>query len=110
MDELRQSNEGKSSMAIEDFGPTVTSVWNDLRTTTRKLIETAWQSAAAQHPQAVMPYDPRADHELIRLLEALDAQPVQAKNQEAVQRSQRLAEACANVLIQQTHSAEVFAL
>ena len=97
-------------MAIEDFGPTVTSVWNDLRTTTRKLIESAWQSAAPQHSQTVMPYDPRADHELIRLLEALDAQPVQAENAEAGQRTQRLAEACANVLIQQTHSAEVFAL
>ena len=97
-------------MAIEDFGPTVASVWNGLRTTTRKLIESAWQSAPSQHSPAVMPYDPRADRELIRLLEAVDAQPVQAENLEAVRRSQRLADACANVLIQQTHSAEVFAL
>src|SRR6266545_3961009 len=31
-------------MIIEEFGPRVASVWNHLRTTTRNLVEKAWQS------------------------------------------------------------------
>ena len=62
-------------MMIEDFGPRVVSVWNDLRTATRSLVERAWQSTAGgsgmPSPRSV-PYDPRADRELSRLLAALD--------------------------------------
>src|SRR6266496_4083411 len=32
---------------IEDFGPKVASVWNDLRSTTRNLMERAWRLADA---------------------------------------------------------------
>jgi len=95
-------------MVIEDFGPAVTSVWNDLRTTTRRLVERAWHSANSPNSPSPMPYDPKADGELIRLLETLDAQPTQDANPEATRQSQRLAQACSNVLMQQTHSAEVF--
>jgi hypothetical protein len=102
-------------MMIEDFGPRVASVWNDLRTTTRTLVERAWQSSAAgagvQAPRSV-PYDPRADRELSRLLAALDeraSEAEQSPGDEPARQARKLADACANVLIQQTQSAEVFA-
>lgn len=101
-------------MIIEEFGPRVASVWNHLRTTTRNLVEKAWQSsasgAAAQIGRAT-PYDPRADQELSQLLSALDDHAGHAEStpdQEAAKRAQRLADACANVLSQQTQSAEMF--
>src|SRR5213078_1279732 len=102
-------------MMIEDFGPKVASVWNDLRSTTRNLMERAWRSAAsgsavqvARSPQ----YDPRADNELSRLLAALDARANEAEKpaaDEPSHRARRLADACATVLTEQTQSAEVFA-
>src|SRR5205807_7039031 len=102
-------------MSIEAFGPRVASVWNHLSTTTRNLVEKAWQSsgsgAAARIAQAA-PYDPRADQELSQLLSALDdsAEQTDAEpNREAAKRAQSLADACANLLSQQTQSAEVFA-
>jgi len=101
-------------MIIEEFGPQVASVWNHLRMATRNLVEKAWQSsgasAAARISQAA-PYDPRADQELTQLLSALDDSVGQAdkSNQEAAKRAQRLADACADLLSQQTQSAEVFA-
>jgi hypothetical protein len=102
-------------MIIEEFGPRVASVWSHLRTTTRNLVEKAWQSsasgAAAQIGRST-PYDPRADHELSQLLSALDEHASQTEalpDQEAAKRARRLADACANVLSQQTQSAEVFA-
>ncbi|PYS25883.1 MAG: hypothetical protein DMF72_00340 [Acidobacteria bacterium] len=102
-------------MIIEEFGPRVASVWNHLRTATRNLVEKAWQSsgsgAAARIAQAA-PYDPRADQELSQLLSALDdsAEQTDAEpNREAAKRAQSLADACANLLSQQTQSAEVFA-
>ena len=102
-------------MMIEDFGPQVVRVWNDLRSTTRNLLERAWQSSATALPAQTTgstPYDPRADRELSRLLTALDEQanePEQSADHEASRRARRLADACANVLAQQTQSAEVFA-
>src|SRR3989440_2966644 len=101
-------------MMIEEFGPRVANVWNHLRTTTRNLIEHAWQSAssgsAPQVPRSA-PYDPRADQELSQLLAAMDehAQTEVSAGREGARESRRLADACANVLSQQTQSAEVFA-
>ena len=103
-------------MMIEDFGPRVVSVWNDLRTATRSLVERAWQSSAGgsgmPSPRSV-PYDPRADRELSRLLAALDERASEAAepaaDDEPTRRARRFADACANVLTQQTQSAEVFA-
>jgi hypothetical protein len=101
-------------MMIEDFGPRVANVWNHLRTTTRNLVERAWQSptAGAAQVQRAAPYDPRADQELSQLLAALDehaGQVEQASGREGAREARRLADACANVLSQQTQSAEVFA-
>jgi hypothetical protein len=109
---------------IEDFGPSVASVWNDLRLATRNLVERAWQSGASGSPgQVARPnaptaptaptaYDPRADYELSRLLAALDArasESVKPAEDEPSRRARRLADTCASVLMQQTQSAEVFA-
>jgi len=102
-------------MIIEEFGPRVASVWNHLRITTRNLVEKAWQSSssgAAVRIAQSAPYDPRADQELSQLLSALDDSADQADakpNSDAAKRAQSLADACANLLSQQTQSAEVFA-
>lgn len=101
-------------MMIEDFGPRVASVWNHLRTTTRNLVERAWHSSAGATPQVqrAAPYDPRADQELSQLLAALDehtAQLDKPAGSEGARQARRLADACAQVLSQQTQSAEVFA-
>ena len=63
-----------------------------------------------QIPQPT-PYDPRADHELSQLLAALDEHTIEAglPPGDASREARRLADACANVLTQQTQSAEVFA-
>jgi len=102
-------------MMIEDFGPRVASAWNHLRITTRNLVERAWQSttpsASAPAPRAT-PYDPRADQELSQLLAALDEHAVQVEQssgRESGRETRRLADACAQVLSQQTQSAEIFA-
>ena len=102
-------------MMIEEFGPQVASVWSHLRSSTQKMVERAWYSTAsgspAQIPRAT-PYDPRADQELSQLLTALDehaAQIERATGRENARQARRLADACANVLSQQTQSAEVFA-
>ena len=99
---------------IEDFGPRVANVWSHLRTTTRNLVERAWQSPATvpARVRRATPYDPRADQELSQLLAALDehaGQVEQASGREGAREARRLADACANVLSQQTQSAEVFA-
>src|SRR5438046_4034038 len=102
-------------MMIEDFGPKVASVWNDLRSTTRNLMERAWRSAASGSAVPVarsLQYDPRADYELSRLLAALDARANEAERptaDEPSHRARRLADACATVLAPPTQSAEVFA-
>src|SRR5260370_3440242 len=98
-------------MTIEDFGPRVTSVWNDLRSTTRSLLERAWRSpSTATATQArALPYDPRADQELMQMLAALDERAREAADSESARRARRLADACAEVLAEQTQSAEVFA-
>jgi len=102
-------------MVIEEFGPRVANVWNHLRTTTRNLVERAWQSSssgtALQVPRAT-PYDPRADQELGQLLAALDEHASHAEAPAVAEdagKARRLADACAAVLSQQTQSAEVYA-
>ena len=99
---------------IEDFGPQVTSVWNHLRTSTRNLIERAWDSSTSGSAAQVQrsTYDPRADQELSQLLAALDAHALQVEQsagRAGAHRARQLADACAQVLSQQTQSAEVFA-
>ena len=105
----------ENPVIIEDFGPRVTSVWNGLRPATRTLIERVWHSPSAA-PTAdvarVAPYDLRADHELSQLLAALDERAPgvgPATEDEPSRKARRLADACANMLTQQTQSADVFA-
>ncbi|PYS45381.1 MAG: hypothetical protein DMF71_00295, partial [Acidobacteria bacterium] len=82
-------------MTMEDFGAGVSKAWNDLRSTTRSLLERAWQSpgagAAVQTSRATH-YDPRADRELIRLLAALDERTREAAGDESAAKARRLAE------------------
>jgi hypothetical protein len=109
---------------IEDFGARVASVWEGLRSETRRLIVGALQSPpTANNAQAASSsngarsnssahsYDARADWELSRLLSALDERVVEAGtslNAEQAASLQRMAETTASVLQSQTRSAEVF--
>jgi hypothetical protein len=105
----------ENRVLIEDFGPRVTSVWNGLRPATRSLVERAWRTPAAQSTADVVktaPYDPRADRELSQLLAALDeraADTTVASDDSPSRKARLLADACANMLTEQTQSAEVFA-
>ena len=112
---LATTDKGLLAMMMEDFGPRVLSVWKDLRSTTRNLMQRAWQSpasVASMQSSRSGPYDPHSDSELSRLLAALDeraSETGQSKDDEPAGRARRLADACASVLTQQTQSAEVFA-
>ena len=104
---------------IEDFGARVASVWEGLRSETRRLIVGALQTppAAAAATTKDMrnrtaSYDARADWELSRLLAALDERAAEAGaslNPEQAASLRRMAETTASVLQNQTRSAEVFA-
>jgi len=108
---------------IEDFGARVASVWEGLRSETRRLIVGALQSpptanntqaassSSARSNSSAHSYDARADWELSRLLAALDERVVEAGtslNAEQAASLQRMAETTASVLQNQTRSAEVF--
>lgn len=111
-------------MMIEDFGARVASVWEGLRSTTRRLVEKALQSSAIHTSSAPSPtptparagesrpYDARADWELSRLLAALDERAMEvgsSLNTEQVKELRHMADTTAFVLQTQTQSAEVFA-
>lgn len=102
---------------MEDFGGRLASVWSELRPTTRGLVERALQTpsappAPARSPNAGnAPYDARADHELSRLLAALDERAMEKDaSLEAEKENQlrHIADTCAAVLQEKTRSAEVF--
>jgi hypothetical protein len=103
---------------MEDFGGRLASVWSELRPTTRGLVERALQTpSAAPAPArntntASTPYDARADHELSRLLAALDERTLERDASLAAEKENQLrhiADTCATVLQEKTRSAEVFA-
>ena len=101
---------------MEDFGGRLASVWSELRPTTRGLVERALQTPSpppARNPNAPnAPYDARADHELSRLLAALDERALERDaSLEAEKETQlrHIADTCAAVLQEKTRSAEVFA-
>ncbi|HEV7797704.1 MAG TPA: hypothetical protein VGO73_06095, partial [Pyrinomonadaceae bacterium] len=105
------------SLTMEDFGGRLASVWSELRPTTRGLVERALQApsvppAPVRSPTAGnAPYDARADHELSRLLTALDERALEKDaSLEAEKENQLLhiANTCAAVLQEKTRSAEVF--
>ncbi len=102
---------------MEDFGGRLASVWSELRPTTRGLVERALQAASApsapnRNPNpGNAPYDARADHELSRLLAALDERALEKDaSLEAEKENQlrHIADTCAAVLQEKTRSAEVF--
>src|SRR5689334_22264264 len=97
-------------LMMEDFGPRVRNAWDGLRPATRNLVERAWKSPSAPAP-ARGAYDPRTDRELSELLAALDerAERREPAADEPSKRAQELADACAQMLTEQTQSAEVFA-
>lgn len=101
---------------MEDFGGRLASVWSELRPTTRGLVERALQSPVAGPPQPrnpnvpTAPYDARADHELSRLLAALDERSSDGSlAREKGPQLRHIADTCAAVLQEKTRSAEVFA-
>ncbi len=104
------------SLMIEDFGGRLASVWSELRPTTRGLVERALQSpgvaAATPRSNPNAPYDARADHELSRLLTALDERAFDAnavvRRRKGVE-LRRIADTCAAVLQEKSRSADVFA-
>jgi hypothetical protein len=62
-----------STLAIEDFGSRIATVWSELRPATRGLVERALQAAlGAVQPTRNFQYDARADIELSRFLTVLD--------------------------------------
>lgn len=106
------------SLTMEDFGGRLASVWSELRSTTRGLVERALQTpspppAPARNPNAPnAPYDARADNELSRLLTALDERALEtnaALEAEKENQLRHIADTCATVLQEKTRSAEVFA-
>lgn len=98
---------------MENFGGRVATVWSELRPTTRGLVERALQLSNANSPQTRnLPYDPRADLELSRLLAALDDRAIEtaaAADTEQSEQLRHVANTCATVLQEKTQSAEVFA-
>ena len=98
-------------LKMEDFGPRVRNAWDGLRPATRSLLERAWKSPSAPALARNGAYDPRTDRELSELLAALDerAERKEQSADEPTKRAQELADACAQMLSEQTQSAEVFA-
>ena len=103
---------------MKDFGARLASVWSELRPTTRGLVERALQTPSAppttkRNPgSANAPYDARADHELSRLLTALDERALETDASLETEKETQLrhmADTCAGVLQEKTRSAEVFA-
>ncbi len=100
---------------MEDFGGRLASVWSELHPTTRGLVERALQTpnSPIQTVNAPStPYDARSDHELSRLLAALDERSSETDNSlESAPGKQlrHIADTCAAVLQEKTRSAEVFA-
>src|SRR5207247_3201502 len=108
--QCEQMTEGR--LTIEEFGPRVTSAWNGLRPATRHILESLWRSTAdaTGGERRPAPYDHRADMELTQLLSALDERPGKSRSddEDAPElQAQRLADACAKMLAEQTQSADV---
>jgi hypothetical protein len=98
---------------IEDFGSRIATVWSELRPATRGLVERALQGAGGgTQPTRNFQYDARADLELSKLLTVLDdriAEKRDASDHETTSKVRSVADTCAEVLLEKTESAEVFA-
>lgn len=102
-----------SPLVIEDFGSRIATVWSELRPATRGLVERALQGAGGgTQPTRNFQYDARADLELSKLLTVLDdriAEKRDASDHETTSKVRSVADTCAEVLLEKTESAEVFA-
>ena len=102
-----------SHLVIEDFGKRIASVWSELRPGTRGLVERALHAAAGNaQPARNFQYDARADLELSKFLTVLDdraGEKSDALDLETVTKVRSVANTCAEVLLEKTESAEVFA-
>ncbi|HEY6804054.1 MAG TPA: hypothetical protein VI306_10780 [Pyrinomonadaceae bacterium] len=102
-----------SPLAIEDFGNRIASVWSQLRPGTRGLVERALHAAAGNNPPARnFQYDARADLELSKFLSVLDdraGEKSDALDPATISKVRSVANTCAQVLLEKTESAEVFA-
>lgn len=100
-------------MVIEDFGKRIASVWSELRPGTRGLVERALHAAAGNAPPTRnFQYDARADLELSKFLTVLDdraGEKSDALDPETISKVRSVANTCAEVLLEKTESAEVFA-
>jgi hypothetical protein len=100
-------------MTIEDFGTRVASIWAGLRPTTRRLVESALQSALSVNQiWTTVPYDARAERELSALLKALEDRTTEAgpsMNAELSRDLKRMADTCALILQGHAHTSESFA-
>lgn len=102
------------TFTVDDFGARVASVWQELRSTTRDLVESALASNTSRPAgnARALPYDARAEWELSRLLTVLEDRAAEAReslSQEQTSNLEKMAEICAAVLLERTQSAEVFA-
>lgn len=103
------------SLALEDFGGRLASVWSQMRPTTRGLVERALQTPQPSSKVRAVhntPYDARADHELSLLLTVLDERASEVESSRETEHAGQLrhiANTCAAVLQEKTRSAEVFA-
>jgi hypothetical protein len=108
-------------MTIKDFGGRVADVWAGLRPVTRKMVVGAMQRVGPTNSfiptisqastSKTFFFDAHADWELSRLLTALDERVLETEVRSNVQKFReikRMANACAEVLQEQTESAEVF--
>jgi hypothetical protein len=105
--------ERNTGHSFEELGGRVASAWQELRPTTRTMLERALQPHALRAPQGTT-YDARSEMELSRLLTALDERAreasVQILSAEQSHELARVTNACAYVLRTEARSAEVFAL
>ena len=95
---------------MEDFGGRLASVWSELTSGHARIGGACTAELTTSARTQECPYDARADHELSRLLTALDERALEADNLEAEKGNQlrHIADTCAAVLQEKTRSAEVF--
>jgi hypothetical protein len=102
-----------SPLVIENFSKRIATVWSQLRPATRGLVERALYAAAGNaQPSRNFQYDARADLELSKFLTVLDdraGEKSDALDPETITKVRSVANTCAEVLLEKTESAEVFA-
>ena len=102
-----------SPLVIEDFGSRIATVWSQLRPSTRGLVERAIHAKSGNTPAVRnFQYDARSDLELSRFLSVLDdraGEKSDALDAETIAKVRSVANTCAEVLLEKTESAEVFA-